>query len=394
MSSLSPLPASIEYLASMLPYEPNKRVGADLKKGLLEYQFLLGLVNQAYHSLENKEFQKFDSLVGENSCQTRVLKIALNVIHSVSNFNALDVQILKANRRIKELFSSGEIDLLIKEKSSLQDVLDSHHLDLALSRNEMFILQSYLLAEAKEQNSPEEIFTSLFRIEKASIDNLKLETSNSFKKHLVRKARILLSKASVQFMREIALKLKDASLITMFSPTYEKEHNGCLCIPMFWSIKAVLKILHKEGIPLIIHTLFLETVQKGYRVIGGDAFFYSAEDKQSLSYVKDDPKEADLEKPACVIQGVACLKDGAVETRAKWKESISAFPITDIILAAAADHRQYPNPDITPQVKDEEYEQYKLLAEREGFSLRNPALFFTQHVYLETVKHIFRLTVS
>ena len=73
----------------------------------------------------------------------------------------------------------------------------------------------------------------------------------------------------------------------------------------------------------------------------------------------------------------------------------ASFKNIGVILAGAADHRQYPNVEEDHRIetlKDEEYEGYKAISRREGYSLENPGMFFIQHVYAATVGSIPQLT--
>ena|SRR3990167_2096036 len=390
---MSALPIlSTQSLTSVLPYNPSKKKHGDLKTGLREYQFLLKSVIQANYSLENSEFEKFDSLVGENACQIRVLKIALLTSKYFIDFSPLNIQSLKAQRKIDELCLPKTAESLMRGGDSLEEVLGKYELDLALTTDEMFVLQAYLLTEAKEQQPEQKVMNSLFRIDKANPNNLISGTTSSFRKTLVRKLRTLLSEASVQFMRETASKLEDLSLMKMFSKEYVIEHNNCLCVPIFWSMKAMLKMAQKEGLPLVIHTKFLETLENGYRVKEEEFLLYKpSKDPENLSYIESILNASDLEKPACFIQGVACVKNNASSSlRDEWKKAILKQPITDVILAAAADHRQYPDPDQVLSIEDREYEKYKLLAETGGFSSKNPTTFLTQHVYVQKLSKMFK----
>lgn len=56
----------------------------------------------------------------------------------------------------------------------------------------------------------------------------------------------------------------------------------------------------------------------------------------------------------------------------------------DVILAGAADHRQYLTQD-TASIEDEEFNRYRQMAREEGFALTNPTTFFIQHVYATVI---------
>lgn len=62
-----------------------------------------------------------------------------------------------------------------------------------------------------------------------------------------------------------------------------------------------------------------------------------------------------------------------------------------VILAGAADHRQYPDPEEDRRIEelgDEEFESYRKMARANGYALEDPSTFFIQHVYSTTVGKI------
>lgn len=213
----------------------------------------------------------------------------------------------------------------------------------------------------------------------------KLKTLNSdissyFLTRLASKLRRLISDSSVSFVKKMASDLQDASLLKMVSE-FTKEHNSWPCTPMFWSYKTLLAFAQKNGIRLVLHVKFLNEIENGYRVVD-HAYLHFKPCEITNSYREIHPSEEDLSMPACIIQGVVCEKEGNVlPSKQEWKERVAQNQVIDVILAGAADHRQYPNPDQTVDVIDPEFENYKALAEKNGFSLNNPTTFFIQHVY-------------
>lgn len=81
------------------------------------------------------------------------------------------------------------------------------------------------------------------------------------------------------------------------------------------------------------------------------------------------------------MQGVVCAD--LLPSQRQWKTAI-APQMMGVILAGAADHRQYPDPKEDHKIEalgDEEFESYKAMAKKSGCSLENPSMFFIQHVY-------------
>lgn len=374
------------YLKDLFHYNLSQKRYSELKKGLKEYRFLLVVASMAIKHLQDGDFEKFDSLVGENACQIRAIKIVLMASSDDYFHRLVDLQlkITKISESIDQLLEPSSIDVLMKQGCSLQDVINQNKLDVLLTYDEMFLVQSYLLCEMKECQSDGEFLPSILRMERCSPSTIQKkypEISYSFIEKLAKKLRVLLSMSSVDFVRNVALDLKDISLMKMVAKEFELEHNKLTCIPTFWSFKILFSLLQKKHIPLVFHIKFLNQEESGYRVMD-EEFLYFKSCSIKKTYLEIDPEEADLVQPACIIQGVIRPEEGkSLPSKDEWKQMFCKHSVIDTILAMGADHRQYPNPDHTISVDDDEYEYYKKLAEGGGFALSNPTTFFIQHIY-------------
>ncbi len=170
-----------------------------------------------------------------------------------------------------------------------------------------------------------------------------------FYRELENKAKRSLSIKSVEFVRECALESGDETLIRMSSPEYTFLHRGYLAaIPMFWSYKTLLWKAEKENIPL----RFILKYQGSPLHHFGDISVKNA--------------------PCCVIEG----------SLNQMRTQISDYSPKEIILAGAADHRQYPNEEQDSVLPlHDEFIHFRKLAKKEGYSLCNPSKFFIKHVY-------------
>lgn len=384
---------AIAFLSQLLPYETESKKHGSQRTCLEEYQALNRAFLEANQALEKGELEKFDSLVGENACQIRAIVIAITFSKSLVDIRSLKDRILKVLSKVEALLATKTINSLMQSEDSFKSVLEKEELDIPLTHEEIYILQSFILSELKTVASSEKEMISLHRIEIADYKKLRQfgEVSNSFAKRLLNKLRKQLAAASIQFIRETASAFQDPSLMKMVSQDFIIKHNTLLCIPMFWTYKIVLLAAQKEQVPLIIHVKFLKEGPQGYIVINEDQLFFKF--APNGSYVATKPNESDLDKAGWVIQGVVIAdKAGPLLTKERWRSSMARRPITDIILACAADHRQYP--DLTKDalfetLKDCEYENYKTLAKKEGYSIENPTTFFIQHVYAVRVGNMF-----
>ncbi len=123
-------------------------------------------------------------------------------------------------------------------------------------------------------------------------------------------------------------------------------------------------------------------------------FFKSNLTCQNQPYEAVTPYPQDLVKSAIVVQGVVASIPFPSSTT--WKAAISAQKL-GVILAGAADHRQYPNPDEDQRIEeleDEEFKTYREVARANGYALENPSTFFIQHVFPTTVQKLPQITLK
>ena len=403
----------INCLSLLLPYDPSTRTKKALEKGLYEYQMLLNALSAALQEYKKGELERFDALVGENACQIRAVKIAVIYQNKTVNHQELEPKIERALEIIEGLLEPKKIVSLMQQKVSLEEVLEKEGLLIELSDDEMFLYQSFLLTETKDSQSSEQMFsiqTNVFskisvnqRVENNCFNNKKEKNDfnklkkygdipSNFAKNFTRKLRKSLSKRSIYFVRDIAFSTQDTSLLEMVSEGFSTKHLNCSCIPMFWTYKTLFHEMHNENIPVIIHAKFLEKNDQGeYIVVDEDHLIYENVDSlENSSLNAENFAEMDFEKPAFVMQGIV-YSDKAT-SRKNWKDQVSNHSIKNIVLAGAADHRQYPNPELDEQItqlQDKEYENYKRIAQEKGFSIDNPSSFFIQHVYASQIGKFF-----
>lgn len=367
------------------------RRGAELKKGLEEYQFFLATACLAINHLKDLELEEFDAIVGENACQIRAVKIAL-IAKSYNQFNIQHLleKITETEKILNELLTPSVIHKILRSRVSLTEVFEQHDLEVSLTSDELFAIQSYLLCKMRVDLSGEEVLQSIQGVDKCSPAPLKNEFSQlsiSFITKLGDHLRRLLSKASVDFVREVALELEDPILTKMVGEEFEVSHNRLTCTPTFWAFKALFNFTLKAQIPLVLHAKFLEETEGGYKIIDEDLLYFKP-CHASGSYIDVDLKELDSNTPICMIQGALRLPQKISSfSKETWQQDIKDRTIMDILLAASADHRQYPNPEQHLNIKDAEYEHFKSVAEKEGFALHNPTTFFVRHIYSSTTSN-------
>jgi hypothetical protein len=374
-------------LINFLPYDPTIKKNGELRSALNEYQLLLKMLQNAVVDFERGDFEKFDSLVGENACQIRAIVIAIFGAKKTEIFSEIKPKISMLFEKMNAFHDSKKIETFMHSSINLKQFIDAFALNISLNIQQSFLLQSYILSITKTVSKE----PTLYRIEVASPKNLKKfgDISSSFATRLVSKSRKLLSILSVRLLREFALQTNDFSLIEMVSNKYTIKHNSWLCIPMFWAYKIILEKIKNEKIPLIIHAKFI-TPKFLDKFECSSEMFLLFEPNESINNELFTWKNLSLfsgsNKPVFVVEGVVCQSSmtNHISTE-QWREKFNtSTSISEIILAGAADHRQYPDPAfdrLIDERNDNEFKFYKNLANNNGYSHDNPSNFFINHVY-------------
>lgn len=380
-------------LSSLLPYDLEKKSRAALRVGLNEYLLLLSGAQNAIDAFENNELEKFDALVGENACQIRAVWIAIISLKNEICFRNILREIISVKDKVSELLSEKTIHKLMNSGISLREVFVKENLFINLNVQEAFVVQCFLLREVKSSNCDDRFSDSLLIKEKCVPKKLMKfgRTSSNFTNNLVSKLRNNTSKLSIQFIRDYANLSQDQNLIEMVSDKYTIAHNNyLLCTPMFWTYKVVLFAAKLEGVKLVLHVKLINNNNSHYEV-SDECWFdseYHTGTKKSGWCIRKIDREQVRDKPCVVFQGVASTRDLNFFSRERWESNFQKFLVDTIVLAGAADHRQYPNEsdnyNFFRLVQDHECESYKALAKEEGFSIENPSTFFIQHVYATT----------
>lgn len=245
------------FLRELLPYEASTKINGSLRTGLKEYSLLLAATKQATLAIQSGDLEQFDAVVGENACQIRAVKIAMAFPRYLGAIESIQAQIEIAQQKIEKL--SKSLEVLMKSGVSLQTLLQEQGLDVTLTADELFLVESFLLSVAKTVKASK-ASSPLCRNDAADPKRLKQfekDVSTSFTENLVRRTRQLLSIASVRFVREQAKSLGDEQLEEMSSDRFTVSYNSWPCVPMFWSYKTLLLAAQKMGVPFVVCAKFL-----------------------------------------------------------------------------------------------------------------------------------------
>ncbi|MFA5250080.1 MAG: hypothetical protein WC371_01560 [Parachlamydiales bacterium] len=372
------------FLSDLIPYNTlEKRAEVDFKTELNDYLTMLQLLEAAIDAQHGQFWEKFDAEVGENACQIRAFFLALviapkNAFSPNLQLAELKTTIAKIRSQVGPALSSVNT---LPTTSSLHEFLKEHNLLIKLKAPQVFLLLCFILSETKLHLEKTD---KLFRLCKTVPKLLKSygNISTHFADKLIKKSRQKLSWLSVEFIQELALLAKDLELQEMVSEKYILRHNQCFCLPIFWSCKTILRLALVHKIPFVLHVKIQEKNLDGIQTLDeGYAFFKTAE-------TCVDFKAADLNQAAVVIQGIAV--NTSFKNKTLWKEQIQKYSLSEILLAGAADHKQYPDSTQDQRItslNNLEHKFYQNFARQTGFALDNPSLFFIQHIY--TIKQFF-----
>lgn len=379
------------YLTDLLPYEIESKIKAGLKTGLTDYIFLLRSLQNVISDKKLGNYESFDALVGENSCQMRALIICKLIDGKNFSLISLEERTNSLINRIEGLLESSIISRLMHERITLQTVLKENDCFLLLDHDEFLMLACYLLERVKTTQNAGVFFECLIVKDKCAPNLLKHigSVSSNFADQLVSKLRKKVAYDSVQKMREIANESKDEHLIKMLSEENSVLHNGhLLTTPMFWTYKAILHALKERSIEVFLHAKIVRFQNGIYEVT--DNRWYSARvsvcDNTGNKAFKLERIQEEQEEGRCcfVVRGSAHI-EMAYSSIEEWEQNLLSYSLDTIILAGAAEHRQYPSDEesdnLVTRLQDHEHETYTALAREEGFSLENPSTFFIQHVF-------------
>ncbi|MBP9842241.1 MAG: hypothetical protein KBC64_07475 [Simkaniaceae bacterium] len=348
------------YLSSMLPYELEAK---EAKEALPEFQLLLNGLQAALESFQSGHLEKFDSLVGENACQIRALWVILIVEKHAMDFDRLLQEIDQSKQTILECLEEGV------KPGSFSQFLKEKEIDVFMPIEAYHLTQLYLLTQIKVQKGDSKETTDPKRLQALG------DVTVSSARRLISKLRKEVAATSVELIKECAKISASWDHLTV-------NHNECWpCLPMFLTYQTILATSRQKGIPIVIHVQFhigddrSECLEEEY-------LYYTSSGEEHILTI---PTAEDHNKPAILIQGVVSAPSvEELPSRSSWKNTFTSYLLSTVILAGAADHRQYPDPaheHLVGHFADSEFYALKTLAQEKGFSIDNPSTFLIRHVY-------------
>ncbi len=372
-------------LTSLFPYQIEKKRHQKLEDGLKEYRLLLVSLSKAMQEYLLGNYFRFDSLVGENSCQIRA-----SLLWSIISTNNLDAE--KILDKVEILLSKINFYLMSPEHRNLSvtlcDFLNQNELHHNLSHLEKFLVCSYILTTVRVllPSNPEKKVVRNEKTDTKLVKNLSM-VGSTFARDLTKELRKIISEISVRFIQDLSvlLPLPD-SVVEMVSNNYVVSHNlfGHLsCLPCFWYTLVLTYYSISSSMPIVLHVEKLE-VDNNYSLHDKSTHIFSVKNGK---YLPVNVTNYDLDTPALVIHGSVCRDKSDFIT---WDVEFKKFDLKDLILTYSAAHRQYPdsnNDKIFEALDCKLFEYYKSLAIMRGCTLENPNLFFLVHSYCDSIRN-------
>ncbi len=360
----------------LLPYNPAERTGKNLRTGVRDYCLVLEIVRNAFHALEKQEYEKFDALVGENTCEVRAVWIALKAPKLLRSIKSIQERLELALEDMERI-EAGIEKSMSKRNLTLIQLLETATVEL--DDDQLTMIQCYLLFASSVRtgkiNAENQLFGTRETDPKQLLKMKAVAVSVNAISWLVSKAKKDLSLTSVKFVQETAIKLHNKTLFDRVSGKMVICPNNFLtAMPMFWAYKTLIIAAEQNRLPIVMIGRFSDG--------SVETLLFDA-----APYRIKEPVREDLDRIAFMVQGYV---QGTPDKR-KWIETIQARTIVDVILAGAADHRQYFQENEDARVialEDEEFTRYQALALKEGYAGKNPTTFFIQHVYASLVGRI------
>lgn len=376
-------------LSQLLTYDPSVKTGKRLKDGLKEYLLLIVAAEQALEALNSKNINFFDPLVGENACQIRAVKTALILFKYPVNHQDLLPKIRLIKLKCFNLIK--EVDRLATQGASLSNCLKDNLIEIKLTFNEIFLIQSYLLTKVKvlkplkkENPLTKNEYTDTKKIKEIST------VGSMFADKLVSHLRQSLSEYSIRFVQELARQLElDQSVKQMVSTDFVADHRNLKCLPCFWVTKVIMEAALSYKIPIIIHAQ-LKSKDRNYELEQEVFLYFKA---TPSGYHRVSPFSLKKEGPAIVLLGSTCRNFKDLPSVNDWIVEITEKGPIPLMLAYAATHRQYPNENCPKKfseksVDDKEFEFYKKKAFEWGCCVQNPSSFFLAHAYCDNIGNV------
>ncbi len=373
MASISSPMQGSSSLFSLLPQAVVNQT--NVQKVLNSICLITRVTRSAIEAFLGRELALFDALVGEEACHIRAVKVhelSMRLLQDPTLQHALQV----LNTKINEVEQKAmhllhrPTDLKKKENITMGRYLQMHGMDIEVSADLLFLIESRLLTLSKIDAGGKD------RTDCATLQKMSgLSASNV--SDLVKHVQKHLSELSVGYIQECA-EQKD---IPHIAPCLDEGLRSQ--VPCFFALDMLLHRMHATEQPLLIKVVEKEGATLQEAQTTGKKMHFLFHPENGFFHRKED---SSLDTTAVVVEG-NCLKS---TEHPCFEEKMAGFAQEDIgsvILANAAQHTQYAGQKLTREPVDlPGLDSYKQMAYAGGFSLTNPSVFCIEHIFADTIR--------
>jgi hypothetical protein len=367
-------------LSGLLP--PGK---TEFPKSLVEYSVLLVALIQTIEALERGDIDKFDALVCENLCQIRA------VINCINTKDCLE-SLLKIKTNVEGILEKVKKSLNVSPSKNfdLKTFLENEGLNIHLSANEILFVECFLLTIVKKQtgNLDQPEITDIKLLKNLAPEEKWADSiSDGFRKKLIDKIRGEVSRISAPFLRYLACEHDDLTSLEMLVQKNIIPIKGRECPPTYWATKVLVQAILDHRLPVV---LWIKQKNELNKLVKEFCLYYKS-DSSKNKFIKKSPLLIHAKKLAIVMQADCQRKKGILPNKEISFCEIEQYNLLDIILAYAANHRQYPDSQKDIFVEgtiDATYHFYKKKAIEWRVTRDDPSLFHISHIYCDRLENV------
>jgi hypothetical protein len=314
--------------------------------GILEK--ILNLADYAFSAMQRREYESFDSLIGENSCQIRAYMIYRfykeNIINTHSiNSEHQSLKVLLANvKDTKNFIIAKKTDFLNNEFSektqvTLKSFLVDNALYLYFSTEIGLLIIMYILSKYTITNK-EGIHTGINYL----LMKENLEFSKTISRKIIHLYQVEVSKYSCLFIKKIACEISSIfpSYIKVIDELLFKDDDGRSVLPCYLTTDIILKHMSMNKELLVVNVCFEQKQEKiAFKVANN--IFYNFDKSKNLNYFESH-------KPCMVFRGISSNMSSSQQI----EKNLLMLEVTRALLGSTVRHPQYPGKLLAPLKED------------------------------------------
>ncbi len=376
-------------------FEKSMNIGKD---ALIE---IFSFWKQSIEQFGEKNFIKYDALVGENACHIRAFSL-LTIFHKKKHDQKFQETLHHLSSVLSKTINTLTTTNIQKsdEKIAVREFLQNNNLLFDLPQNYLFdikyIIDSFLLTITKESLPT----IALTLSEKTSYQPVRdWGFAYNRAQYLVHNTQKVLSALSCEYIITESNHLPNTGLKHMLH--IKKDSHGRSFIPQFFTAKVLFLRALNNKTPLLFK------IKRHHNLNPIDTLtimFTTSKDGSDFTICEHPLKK---NTPVILVEGVINY-ESTPESNEEYKNRLLSSSILSVLLANFASHPQYsgdlkqlPPPFAeahalmkqkelcthTIVMEQKDFEYHKKYANDHGCSLEKPSLLFINHMYLDVAEN-------